>query len=94
MYPPSIVSYTNLNVSSLRSFNGCMYCISNTTTWDDYLIDIGGSFGKSYLVDLEDTIEDIHILFNVISYRVSSSFDDVMMPYLEPLVPSLHYNFP
>lgn len=56
------------------------------------MIDVAGLFWESYLADLEDTIEDMHLHFDVSSYGVASSSLDVMRAHLEPLIlsPPLH----
>ena len=40
-----------------------VHCIPNSVPWDDYLTNISNLFMESYIVDLGDTIDDIHILF-------------------------------
>lgn len=57
-------------------------------SWDDYLIDIVGLFVESYIADLGDIIDDIHLLFDE---------DDpsliVAREHSNPLVHSLHDHY-
>lgn len=40
-----------------------IHCLSDSVPWDDCLKDIVGLFVESYIPDLGDTINDIHLLF-------------------------------
>ena len=40
-----------------------IHCLLNSVPWDDYLADISSLFVESYIVDLGDTIDGIHLLF-------------------------------
>lgn len=66
--------------------------LPDIATWNEYLTYIVGLFCEYYILDLEDTIKDIHILFDVTSYGVALSSSNVMRASLVPLVPSLHHH--
>ena len=38
-------------------------CLPSTAPWDDFFTDIASLFVESYITNLEDTIDDIHLLF-------------------------------
>lgn len=70
------------SMASIDSMQHDIHFLPNTATWDKYLTDILGLFFESYLVDLEDTIECIHLLLD----EVSLSSSDVEGKPFDPLV--------
>ena len=40
-----------------------IHFLPDSVSWNDYLTDISSFFVESYIVDLGDTIDDIHLLF-------------------------------
>ncbi|XP_059067601.1 uncharacterized protein LOC131029727 [Cryptomeria japonica] len=73
---------TATSMAPIVSVQQDIHCLPDTVTWNDYLTDIAGLFCESYLADLEDTIECIHLLFD----EVSSSSSDVEGEPFNPLV--------
>ena len=40
-----------------------IHCILDLVSWDEYLTNISNLFVESYIIDLGDTIDDIHLFF-------------------------------
>lgn len=75
--PPSPTATSKFSVaSSLASSDSVQQVnisLHNPPHWDSYLVDISSLFVESHLIDLEDHIEDICLLFD-------DSFDGVASP--------------
>lgn len=66
----------------IDSVKNDIHCLPNIVTWDEYLTIIAGLFCKSYLVELEERVEWIHILFD----EFASSSSNVDRKPFDPLV--------
>ncbi|GLJ09904.1 hypothetical protein SUGI_0118020 [Cryptomeria japonica] len=62
-----------------------IHCLPASDSWDDYMTDIAGLFMESYIADLGDIIDDIHLLFNE-----DDPSSIVVRAHSDPLVHSLH----
>lgn len=62
-----------------------IYCLPASDSLDDYLTDITGLFVESYIADLGEIIDDIHLLFDE-----DDPSSIVARAHSDPLVHSLH----
>lgn len=70
------------SMASIELVQHDIHCLPDIVTWDEYLIDIIGLFFESYLADLEDTSECIHLLFDEValtSYVEGKIFDPLFL---------------
>ncbi|KAH9314874.1 hypothetical protein KI387_023501, partial [Taxus chinensis] len=94
-HPPPPVTTTEFNDATLRSSNDSLkkdhLCLLDSPHWDTFLLDISSLFVESHILDLDDTIEDIFLLYDS-SDGVASSSLDVMRLLINPptLSTSIH----